>query len=85
MHEHNAWRRRDWLAAALAAVPALAGLPARAQARLKLATITRGCALCGWSYVTAGVVGEHVRGMSADSVFLETTAGSSGRLAVEHV
>jgi tripartite-type tricarboxylate transporter receptor subunit TctC len=55
MQNDNSWRRCDSLAAALAAAPALAGLPAHAQARLKLATITTGFAAGGSSDVTARI------------------------------
>ena len=80
-----AWRRRDWLAAALAALPALSGLPARAQERLKLATIPTGFAVGGSSDVVARLLAEHLRGQYADTVIVESKAGASGRLAVEHV
>ena len=80
-----AWRRRDWLAAALAALPALSGLPARAQERLKLATITTGFAVGGSSDVVARLLAEHLRGQYADTVIVENRAGASRRLAVEHV
>lgn len=79
-------RRRDLLLATVAAaVPALFGLPAHAQARLKLATITTGFAAGGSSDVTARLLAEHLRGKFADAVMVESKVGASGRLAVEHL
>jgi tripartite-type tricarboxylate transporter receptor subunit TctC len=85
MHNDKGWRRRDWLGAALAAGTALAMPPARAQARLKLATITTGFPAGGSSDVTARILADHLRGKYADAVVVESKVGASGRLAVEHV
>lgn len=86
MNREGGPTRRRLLATA-AAVFAAAGLPlpAAAQARLKLATITTGFAAGGSSDVTARLLADHLRGRYADVVIVESKVGASGRLALEHV
>ncbi|MEJ7929773.1 Bug family tripartite tricarboxylate transporter substrate binding protein [Ramlibacter sp. AN1015] len=77
--------RRGLLRASLPVLAAAAGLPALAQARLQLATITTGFPAGGSSDVTARLLAEHLRGRHAETVLVENKPGASGRIAVEHV
>lgn len=71
--------------AALAAAGANLSVPAFAEARLKLATITTGFAAGGSSDVTARILADYLRGKYAETVIVESKVGASGRIAVEHV
>lgn len=80
--------RRQLLGAAAACVASGAAglaLPALAQTRLKLASITTGFAAGGSSDVAARILAEHLRGKYAETVIVDSKVGASGRLAVEHV
>ena len=84
MHTRNSLRRRELLGAG-AAMLASAALPALAQPRLKMATLTTGFPAGGSLDVTARLLADHLRGKYAETVLVENKAGASGRLAVEHV
>lgn len=77
--------RRLALQVGLVSAMALASAGARAQARLKLATITTGFAAGGSSDVTARLLADYLRGRYADAVIVESKVGAGGRLAVEHI
>ncbi|QJW84801.1 twin-arginine translocation pathway signal protein [Ramlibacter terrae] len=83
----GALQRRTFLRATLPLFTAACGVqvPAQAQPRLKLATITTGFAPGGSSDVIARMLAEHLRGRHAESVIVEPKVGAGGRLAVEHV
>lgn len=78
------FRRRELLGAG-AALLASAAMPALAQPRLKLATLTTGFPAGGSLDVTARLLADHLRGKYAETVLVENKPGASGRLAVEHV
>lgn len=77
--------RRLALYAGLLGAMAPTSWEARAQSRLKLATITTGFAAGGSADVTARLLADYLRGRYAEVVIVENKVGASGRLAVEHV
>ena len=81
----NDMYRRRALALLAGTAAALATAGALAQTRPRLATITTGFAAGGSADVTARMLADYLRGRYADTVIVETRAGASGRLAVEHV